>query len=111
MKKLAIGIFILLTSTFSFAENIELEKKDYLTLLVMNYVHGFKEFDTSVVSLEGAVSIGIYYDTSTQAEARANQLALRFRSQLPVKLNQYQWAKNVKVIVNVYSENRTGGGY
>ena len=111
MNKLIIGILFGLLSGPSFAEKIELEKKDYLTLVVSNYVHGFKEFETSITALSDSVSIGIYYDVSTQDKQRANQLAERFRSQVPPILNRYDWAKNVEVIVNVYSEDRTGRGY
>ena len=111
MKNLIFGILVLFFATASPAEAIELEKKDYLTFIVSNYVHGFKEFETSVTSFEDSVSIGIYYDISTQSEARANQLAKRFRSQVASQLRRYEWAKNIKVIVNVYSEDRSGRGY
>ena len=111
MKKIAIGILILFSATLTFAENIALAKKDYITLIVSNYVHGFKEFETSVTSFDDSVSIGIYYDTSTQSEVRANQLAKRFRVQVPSQLSTYNWAKGIKVVVNVYSEDRSGRGY
>jgi hypothetical protein len=111
MKKLAIGVLILFSATFSHAENIALDKKDYITLIVSNYVHGFKEFETSVTSFEDSVSIGIYYDASTQSEVRANQLAKRFRTQVPSQLATHDWAKNIKVLVSVYSEDRSGRGY
>ena len=101
----------LLPGTPVLAEKIELEKKDYLILVVGNYVHGFKEFETSVTSFNDSLSIGIYYDESTQSEIRANQLAKRFRFQIPRKLSQYPWAKDIEIIVNVYSEDRTGRGY
>lgn len=113
-KYIAILLLVLsslLFGTPALAEKIDLEKKDYLTLVVSNYVHGFKEFETSVTSFNDSVSIGIYYDESTQSEMRANQLAKRFRSQVPRKLSQYQWAKDIEIIVNVYSEDRTGRGY
>ena len=90
---------------------IELEKKHYLTLIVGNYVHGFKEFETSVVGYEESVSVGIYYDLSTQSRERAYQLAKRFRAVIPQLLSHYEWAKSVEVLVNVYSEDLTGRGY
>ena len=113
-KYIAILLLVLsslLSGTPVLAEKIEFEKKDYLMLVVGNYVHGFKEFETSVTSFNDSVSIGIYYDESTQSEIRANQLAKRFRFQVPRKLSQYQWAKDIKVIVNVYAEDRIGRGY
>lgn len=111
LKKLALLLFAIFLSSGSLGYGVELEKKDYLTLVVGNYVHGFKEFETSVVGFEDSVSISIYYDLSTQSEERANQLAKRFRTQVPSLLVRYQWAKGVEVIVNVYSEDRTGRGY
>ena len=111
MKKIALGLVILIMANQFFAENIELTKSDYIALIVSNYVHGFKEFDTSITSFEDSVSIGIYYDDSTQSEARANQLATRLRTQVKAQLGRYDWALGVKVIVNVYSEDRSGRGY
>lgn len=52
MYKLSIGILIFVFSGFIHAENIALAKKDYIALIVGNYVHGFKEFETSVKSSE-----------------------------------------------------------
>ncbi len=111
MRKFALLLFIAIMSLAPTAHGIELEKKHYLILIIGNYVHGFKEFDTSVVGFDDSVSIGIYYDISTQKETRANQLASRFRANIPKLLQLYSWAKEVKVIVNVYSEDRTGRGY
>jgi hypothetical protein len=111
MRKILISFLIILSATLSFAEDIVLDKKDYLTLIVSNYVHGFKEFDTSVTSFEDGVSVGIYYDSSTQSKDRANQLAERFRFQIPLMLGTYNWAKDIKVIVNVYPEDRYNRGY
>ena len=107
-----ITILLLLSiSAYAHTENISLQKKDYLTLIVGNYVHSFKEFDTSVVSFDDSVSIGIYYDLSTQKKGRAKQLAERYRSQIPLILNNYEWAKNINVRVTVYSEDNAGRGW
>jgi hypothetical protein len=111
MKRLVICLLIFLLSSFNYANSIELEKKHYLALIVGNYVHGFKEFDTSVVGFEESVSIAIYYDINTQTELRANQLAVRLRFQVQKILNAHEWAKDTEVLVNVYSEDRTGRGY
>ena len=111
IKKLLIGTIIIFFATLSFAENIVLAKKDYLTLIVSNYVHGFKEFETSVSCFDDSVSVGVYYDILTQSEERAKELANRFRTHIPLQLSSYDWAKNTKVIVNVYSEDRTKRGY
>jgi len=83
----------------------------YLTLIISNYVHGFKEFGTSVVAREESVLIAIYYNINTQSELRANQLAKRFRFQAPILLDRYEWAKDTEVLVSVYSWDITGRGY
>lgn len=111
MNKVIIGIIFFVLSSYSFAGKIELEKKDYIKLIASSYVHGFSEFDTSITSFENSVSIGIYYDASTQKKSRAEQLAARIRIQVPALLNTYQWGKEVKVRVTVHSEDRTGRGY
>jgi hypothetical protein len=52
MNKIIIVFFVLIISSISYAEKVELEKTDYLTLIISNYVHGFKEFETSVTSVD-----------------------------------------------------------
>ena len=100
----ALGLF--LSSTLH-ADNIELEKRDYLLLIVGNYVNGFKEFDTSVVAFDDSVSVGIYFDSDGQDNNRADQLAERFRKQIPLMLERYEWADEIAVVVNVYNESRS----
>ena len=92
------------------AERIELTKNDYLTLIVGNYVHGFKEFETSVTASDGAVSITIFYSNFLDNEARVFWLADFFQMKIPEILKQYSWAKNVTINVEIYSERRAGGG-
>ena len=102
----ALGIFLSLTLH---AETIELEKRDYLALVVGNYVHGFKEFDTSVTTGDKSINIGIYYDAETQDRSGAETLAERFRNQIPLLLAKYEWVSDVTLLVNVYSESRERG--
>ena len=107
-------IRILLLVIISIASNVyafNIEKKDYLSLIVGNYVHGFKEFDTSVTSFDDSVSIAIYYDKTTQDEKRAKQLASRFRTHISGILGKYSWTKGVIIKVNVYSEERVKREY
>ena len=111
MTKPIAFVLLLLSCSLAFAERLELEKKDYIKLIVSSYVNGFKEFDTSVTTFDDSVSIGIYYDVSAQKESRAEQLAKRFRRHVPLILANYEWAKNVKLRVSVYSENITERGY
>ncbi len=111
MKNLAIILVGVFLAAFVQAEEVTLTKEDYAAFVVGNYVHGFKEFETSVTTLESSVSVGIYFDKSTQSEARANQLADRFRKQIPLILKRYEWAKGFEVVVSVYSEDLTGRGY
>lgn len=91
------------------AETILLEKKDYLNLIVSSYVNGFNEFDTTIVTFDDSVSVGIYYDSNEQDESRANQLAERFRKYLPAFFEKYDWADDISVLVSVYSEDDARG--
>jgi hypothetical protein len=107
IKALIVSL-MLVTSSLSYA--IELTKGDYIKLIVSNYVHGFKEFDTSVIAFDdGSVSVGIYYDMKLGSVSRANQLLRRFENQIPVLLSQYDWGKDISLIVNVYGEDRSRG--
>ena len=92
MHKALILVLLLLFSGFTFAEKVEIEKKDYIKFIVSSYVNGFNEFDTSVTTFNDSVSIGIYYDLSTQKGELAKQLAKRFRFQVPKMLSSYEWA-------------------
>ncbi len=111
MKKTLIVMLICFFPIIGSTKTIELTKSDVITFSISAYVHGFKEFDTSVIGFDESVSIGIYYDTTTQNKSRAEMLAKRFRKQVPLILAKYKWAKKVKVIVNVYGEEKTERGY
>ena len=86
--------------------SITLERGDYLKLIVGNYVHGFKEFDTSVKTSDDSVRVGVYFAGDAQGRERAEQLAERFRQQVPSILDDYKWAKDVTLIVYVYDNSR-----
>jgi len=88
---------------------IQLEKKDYLKLIVSSYVNGFKEFDTTVVTFDDSVRVGIYYDLNEQDPQRAEQLAKRFRENIPSMLEPYEWAENITVSVSIHGEDRSHG--
>lgn len=92
----------LIFSPFVISETVEFDKKFALKVLVASYVNGFKEFDTTVVGHDDRVSIGIYVDSEVQSRERASHLANRFREQVPKLLELNSWAKDIKVIVNVY---------
>lgn len=89
----------------------KLERTEYLALLVGNYVHGFKEFDTRVDADGESVSVGIYYDPAVQRKDRAEQLADRFRKHLSSMFeeSQHDWAGNVGIMVNVHTYDRSRG--
>ena len=117
-----IAILLLMLSTLSFgtpayADKIELEKKDYLTLIVGNYVHGFKDFDTSVTASDDLVSIIVYYDNKKEVDAgifsdteqyagRIEDLAKKFQQTIPELLKKYSWAKGVTVKVSIKPKER-----
>jgi hypothetical protein len=89
----------------------KLARTEYLALLAGNYVHGFKEFDTTVKTDEESVSVGIYYDPNVQEKNRAEQLAERFRKDLPLMFEEtrHEWAANVGVLVTVHSYDQSKG--
>jgi len=92
------------------ATALEVSKADYIKLIVSGYVHGFKEFDTSVVAFDdGSVSVGIYYDVSSQSPSRAEQLKQRFEKQVPLLFSKYDWGKNIRLRVSVYGEDQSRG--
>jgi hypothetical protein len=111
MNKILIVIMICILPALCAAETIKFSKSDTITLMVSNYVHGFKEFGTSVVALDDSVSIGIYYDIKTRKKLRAEMLAKRFRKRIPEILSKYKWGKKVKVHVSVHSYDRMASGY
>ena len=82
---------------------VVLEKRDYLKLIVGNYVHGFNEFDTTIQTSNDEIGVGIYYRPGDQDKGRAEQLAERFRKELPFILGDpgYPWAKEVTIQVSV----------
>lgn len=86
--------------------SITLERGDYLKLIVGNYVHGFKEFDTAVKTSDDSVRVGVYYAGGAQGREGAEQLAEQFRQELPLILDDYKWAKEVTLIVYVYDKSR-----
>jgi len=88
-----------------------ISRAEYLEWKVGAYVRGFNEFDTSVISLDNTMSIGIYYDITKQDSKRADQLKKRFEFQIRKILDKIEWGKEIKVTVTVYSEDRTGRGY
>jgi hypothetical protein len=96
-------------ASLSQAETIPLEKRDYLKLIVSSYVNGFNEFDTTIVTFDDSISVGIYYDSNVQDESRAKQLADRFRKYIPSLLEKYDWADDISVLVSVYSEDDARG--
>lgn len=84
------------------SKTIELDKRFALKVLVASYVNGFKEFDTTVVGHDDRVSIGIYIDRESKSRERASHLANRFKEHVPKLLKLSPWAKDIKVVVNVY---------
>ena len=110
LKALKVLVVSLALVTSSFSNALEVTKGDYIKLVVSNYVHGFKEFDTSVIAFDdGSVSVGIYYDITSGSVSRANQLSRRFEKQVPALLSRYDWGKDISLIVSVHGEDRSRG--
>lgn len=80
-----------------------LDQSDYILFLVSSYVNGFKEFDTTVVSFEESVLVGIYLSNKNQSEENALILKERFEAQVPL-LIQRKLKKEIDVIVRIHYE-------
>ncbi|UCH82097.1 MAG: hypothetical protein JSW20_05570 [Nitrospiraceae bacterium] len=111
MKKILIIILICAIPGWCTAETVKFNKSDAISLMVTSYVHGFKEFGTSVIALDDSVSVGIYYDLKTQKKQKAEMLAKRFREKIPIILSKYPWGKNIQVYIAVYEYDRMSSGY
>jgi hypothetical protein len=61
--------------------------------------------------VDKAIGGGIYWDLKNQNSSRATQLKKRFEDQIPLMIGKYNWAKDYKVTVNTYSEDKTDRGY
>ncbi|MDC0977646.1 hypothetical protein OAR19_00140 [bacterium] len=105
MKKI---IFIMVLFSIIIAGNLDNQYKitraEWLKTDICNYVNGFNKFDTTVI-VGDIISIGIYYNKSSQNIKKANQLKNRFKTQVQHILNKHSWASNLKLIVTVYGEN------
>jgi len=110
-KQVVLLVILVLAGTFAIAgepsnkKRIELSKKDYLAMIVCNYVYGFNYYDTSVTTTDNLVSIGIHFNSSFYAESLPYEIAEKFRSEVPKILKEYSWANDVVVVVKVYSES------
>lgn len=82
-----------------------MSKREYLELLVGNYVHGFKEFGTSIYILpdpDDMLYVDIYYDAKTQKKLSAMKFQRHLTKELPYVLARYEWAKDIPVEVNIF---------
>jgi len=116
MRALLLGLLLLISTTTLAdqsldAKGIELAKKDYLALIVCNFVYGFMKYEMSVATTDNLVSIGIYYNSRLYADSLAYDLAEMFREEIPEILKEYEWANDVTVEVIVYGESRIHRSY
>ena len=101
IKSILIAL-LLSFSLSSYAETVEIEKNLAIKMLVASYVHGFNEFDITVVGFDDSVSIGIYVTRNGQTRKSAELLAERFREQVPHLLKMNEWSKSILVTVTIY---------
>ena len=109
MRAFLLGL-LLLISTVTLADQssnskgIELAKKDYLAMIVGNFVYGFHKYEMSVTTTDNRVLVGIYYNSRFYADSLPDELAEMFREEIPAILKEYDWANDVSVEVIVYGE-------
>jgi hypothetical protein len=121
MKKLGLLLTTLLTLVFCapgvmaakqgldtpLSQDYLMTRRDYLELMVGNYIHGFKRFGTTAYILNDngdKMFIEIYYNEKTQSKIEALLFKRRLEKEMPYILEKYDWAKGVPFEVNVFAE-------
>ena len=109
MRAFLLGLLLLISTTTLAdqslnSKGIELAKKDYLAMIVCNFVYGFHKYEMSVTTTDNQVLVGIYYNSRFYVDSLPNDLAERFREEIPAILKEYEWANGVSVEVVVYGE-------
>ena len=104
MKKL-ISFFLIFfsLSSYSNGDELKISKDDYLKLIIGHYIHGFNQFDTSLVVMNNSVSIRIYYKNEKNLDD-VKKLSERFKNQIPYILERYHWTTTTDVMVNTTQE-------
>ena len=86
-------------------DTVEINKSDYLMLLIGNYVHQFNIFDMSVHVWGNQIRINIYYDVLKQDRKRAENFKERISGKIPSILSNFDWAKDYTFEILVNSED------
>lgn len=84
-----------------------MNKREYLELLVGNYVHGFKEFGTAIYILpdpNDVLYVDIYYDVERQKKLQAMKFQRHLAKELPYVLARYEWAKDIPIEINIFQK-------
>lgn len=84
-----------------------MSKREYLELLVGNYVHGFKEFGTAIYILpdpSDVLYVDIYYDVNRQKKLQAMKFQRHLAKELPYVLARYEWAKDIPIEINIFQK-------
>jgi hypothetical protein len=104
MKKLISSFLIFFSLSFySSGDELKISRDDYLKLIIGNYIHGFNQFDTTLVVMNNSVSIRIYYKNEKNLDD-VQKLTERFKNQIPHILERYHWTTTTNVIVSTYQE-------
>lgn len=109
MKKIL--IFVLVVSSIMFSANLNEKyqptRKEWLEIRLQSALSGWNEFGYVINITDDTVMYNIYYDENTQSKQKATLRAKRLEeSVIKYFLKQYDWAKDMKVVVNVYRENK-----
>lgn len=106
LKHLFVSIILTLAMSGVYAsETIQINKGDYLMLVIGNYVHQFNTFDTSVHLFADTIKINIYYDRSTQTEEMAENFRNRVSLQVEHIFLKYDWANDFSYAIDINSED------
>ena len=85
-------------------ETTNINRRDFLELVVGNYVHGFKHFGTSIYFVENKLVIEVYYDAKTQDKVSALVFKRKIEKQIPFLLQRFEWANNLQYEVEVFAD-------
>lgn len=87
----------------SLDDTLVLRKRDYLELMVGNYVHGFKQFGSTVYMNENTLQIDVFYGAD-QGKLKALRFKRHLEKEMPYVLNKYDWSSQIAFEISIFPE-------
>ena len=89
----------------SLDEPVVVDKRVLLELMVGNFIHGYKEYGTTVYVTDNKLYVEIFYDARSQSKLDALVFKRKVEKEMPYVLQRYDWSKSVAFEVSVFSES------